>query len=118
MGQAKTYETLEEVQQAEKSAGKKYLINASEKTKIRLNTLYFPGWQIALDGKVLRLETDFQITGDTNLKTDVDQSGLIYVDVSKGKHVLTAKFAETPVRQIADFMSLGSFVVVLILLVI
>lgn len=102
----------------EKSAEKVYQIDVSEFAKIRLNTLYFPGWQINLDGQHLKLESGFTITGDTNLKTDVDQSGLIYVDIPKGKHILGAKFRETPVRQVGNFVSLGAFLIVLLLLVI
>lgn len=72
-----------------------YAITAIEKSRIRENTLYFPGWEIFVDSKQESIE--FQ---------DPQNRGLMTFVVDKGKHKVDVRFKETKLRIFADFISL------------
>lgn len=76
-----------------------YQINVSETSRIRENTLYFPGWNVLVDGKKVPIE--FQ---------DPANRGLITFFTEKGQHLVTIKFTETKLRILADVISLISLV--------
>lgn len=60
---------------------------------LQINTIYFPGWEVQVD----------------NRKTDIvyaNVHGLIEIALPVGSHTISAKFVETPVRLVADFLSL------------
>jgi len=59
------------------------------------NTLYFPGWDIFVDGKPIEIE--FQ---------DPAHRGLMTFSLSPGKHQVVARFRETKLRLFADLVSL------------
>jgi hypothetical protein len=68
---------------------------ASEDSVLQINTVYYPGWNIALDGR--RVEVDY-----SNLY------GLMRVPVKAGSYNLDVAFRETPLRFIIDIVSLVS----------
>lgn len=74
-----------------------YEINASEKTRLRENTLYFPGWKIFVDGQEVLIE--FQ---------DRANHGIMTFWVEKGKHTVQVQFEETKLRLLANLISIGS----------
>ncbi|MFH0864230.1 MAG: 6-pyruvoyl-tetrahydropterin synthase-related protein [Candidatus Gottesmanbacteria bacterium] len=74
-----------------------YEINTTTKTRIRENTLYFPGWQVLIDNQPSAIE--FQ---------DEHNRGLITFFVKPGKHVVTVKFGETKLRLVSDIISFMS----------
>lgn len=78
-----------------------YKVEAEETTRVRENTLYFPGWETFVDGKKVSIE--FQ---------DPANRGLITFFVSKGDHIIEVTFKETRLRFFANFVSLASVVVV------
>lgn len=81
----------------------------SERAKVRINKFYFPGLIIRADGKKLELNSDFFITkGEDKLSSEEDGSGLILLDLPRGKHQIIAKFAETNLRLFANLLSLMS----------
>ncbi|MCL4397677.1 6-pyruvoyl-tetrahydropterin synthase-related protein [Patescibacteria group bacterium] len=61
---------------------------------IRVNQIYFPGWEVFVDGK----------------KTPISyaDNGLIEIAVTPGSHNIKAEFTETPLRTAADIVSLLS----------
>lgn len=67
-------------------------------------TFYFPGWNVYIDGK--RAEIEFQ---------DPSFRGLITFFVPKGKHLIEVKFENTKLRLIADLITIGSLVMLIIL---
>lgn len=72
------------------------------------NTQYFPGWRVYIDNKQTPIE--FQ---------DIHWRGLITFAVPKGNHDVFIRFEESPVRLIADSISLlstFSFVLMLFIL--
>jgi hypothetical protein len=79
-----------------------FSISSSKKTNIRLNTAYFPGWNVYIDGK----------RGEINYKN----SGLIEFITPAGQHNIKVVFEETALRLFSDFLSLASFICLLFIL--
>lgn len=77
----------------------KYKISTNdERIRVRENTLYFPGWNVFVDGKDTLVE--FQ---------DPKNRGVITFYVNKGIHDVEVKFGETKLRKTADVISVVSF---------
>ena len=73
---------------------------ASERVRLLENTLYFPGWNVYLDGDKLDLsELSWQ---------DRDHHGLMTFYVSEGEHEIIVKFERTKIRLLAEIISLVS----------
>ncbi len=83
----------------EKSAQILAHVEASASSKIRLNQFYFPGWTIKIDGKKTRF----------NYLTDGESYGMPSFDIDKGKHIVLAEFKNTTNRNIADTVSMLTF---------
>ncbi len=79
-----------------------YNVNAHEKTRIVENTLYFPGWNVYVDGKKVPIE--FQ---------DPSYRGLITYWVDPGRHAVKIEFTETKLRQFADILSVFGLAITL-----
>jgi hypothetical protein len=69
--------------------------------KIRVNTLYYPGWKAYIDGKETAISYN-------NLY------GVMDISVPKNIQLVTLNFTETPLRLFADVVSILSFVLLLI----
>ncbi len=95
-GEAKIDETLRT------STHHKYQIGASEKSRIRENTLYFPGWRVYIDGKRYD-QVQFQ---------DPEHRGLITYYVPQGMHIVDVEFRETRTRTVANYISLASLLLI------
>ncbi len=67
---------------------------------LRLNQFYFPGWEVKVDGQ----KQDF------NYLSDGQSYGLIVFDMTSGKHTVLAEFKNTPIRNLADFISMISVI--------
>lgn len=70
-------------------------IEAKEKSIVQINTLYYPGWGVEVDGQPAPIEYQ-------------NGMGVMRVSIAKGTHRLSAEFRETPVRLMADIVSLAS----------
>jgi len=81
-----------------------YRFTSSQAFTARFNTFYFPGWRAYLDGK----ERDIQIS---------QPHALIEVVIPPGEHTLLLRFENTPVRLLANGLSLATLLVTLIILV-
>lgn len=77
-----------------------YKIIAGEKTRIRENTLYFPGWMVLVDNQPVNIE--FQ---------DPQNRGLMTFFVDEGKHKIDVVFKETKLRLLAGIISVVSLVI-------
>lgn len=71
--------------------------------KIKINTFYFPGWQVLIDGR--KANIDYQ-----------NKEGLIKFIIPSGKHQIIAKFEDTPLRKMSNLLSLGSIFITLFLI--
>lgn len=73
----------------------KYTVQASSSATLELQTYYFPGWRVWSDG----LEVQIDPSRDPIL-------GRMQVDVEPGEHRIIARFMNTPIRFVANSLSL------------
>ena len=74
-----------------------YEVTLEEKSRLRENTLYFPGWSVYVDGNPA--EVEFQ---------DPAHRGLMTFFVGSGKHTIDVRFVETKLRILANSASVIS----------
>lgn len=72
---------------------------SEESTVVKVNTVYFPGWQVLVDGKKVKINF-------------AENNGLLVFDLASGPHSVEAVFRETRLRRWADFVSLVSLLLV------
>jgi hypothetical protein len=77
-------------------------INAEEESRIALNTIYYPGWELNENGRRVEFSYD-------------NPEGIIEFDINEGTHELTAEFKDNSLRTFANFLSILGIIVVLIL---
>ncbi len=84
----------------------------SAPSRLRLNTHYFPGWKLVISAK------GGPASGWDGQRQPIDyeQAGLIDFSLPGGQYSVMAVFKETPLRLLADLVSLISVLVVLFLL--
>lgn len=70
-------------------------VEATGPAKLRLNQFYFPGWQIEVDNKIASF--DYLVDGQSY--------GLPMFDIDKGFHQIKAEFKNTVDRNLGDFIS-------------
>lgn len=80
--------------------------NTKTHSIIRITQYYFPNWQLVIDGKQEKIEYE-----NNNL-------GLITFIVSPGNHSISLKLIDTPVRIVANLLTLGGFLLYLFFLLI
>ena len=68
---------------------------ATEETPFRLQTFYFPGWEVLLDG-----ETRLDTYPSTSL-------GLLTVDLPAGEHAVEVRWAGTTIHRVSAIISLS-----------
>ncbi len=90
-----------------KTNRQEYLVTTWTPTAVaELQTYYFPGWKIWVDGK----EVGIDPSRDKLL-------GRMQVDLTPGKHQILARFTNTPIRTIGNTLSLLSWLVLLAFLI-
>lgn len=89
--------------QIDKTHQKLYTSNLSEETIVSFPISFYPGWKVEIDGK--------------EKEVNVAENGLISVSVPKGQHQIGLIFGNTPIRQVADTISLVSFLILLYLII-
>ena len=72
--------------------------------RARYMAFYYPGWRATVDGNPIPI-------------TPTDPDGLISFDVPAGRHTVCVRFGETPLRLLADAVSLLSLIVLLALII-
>lgn len=110
-----------------------FTTDSNQDIKVRVNTLFYPGWQLFIDGK--KVPIDYQNDVPRGLKPAVsvfsrliqgifswlkpreflleNKEGLIKFSVKPNRHQITLKFTETPLRKIVNIVSLSSFLLML-----
>jgi hypothetical protein len=74
-------------------------INLDKPSTVRINLAYFPAWNIYANGKKIEFKND--------------RRGLVLY-LPQGKSIVEARFIETPIEKLADFLSLlGIFLIFL-----
>lgn len=74
-------------------------IKSASDSFVKLSLLNFPGWQVAYNGNITPIVSNF-----TTLKNDY--SGLVVLGLPPGEHKVKVVFGETPVRKIGNYLSL------------
>ena len=76
--------------------------DVEEDTKFRLSQYYFPNWRILLDGHETEIDS----------KNDL---GLMTITLNKGAHTVEAKLWDTPVRILANSITVAGLAVLIFL---
>lgn len=74
----------------------------NEKAKIRINILKFPGWRVWVDGK----KTEIQIPEE-------ERWGRMWINISQGKHNVSLKLYNTPIRTTSNIISAVTWLLLL-----
>lgn len=85
------------VVQKERYLDRSYQVNLETPLIVRLHILYFPGWTVFVDGKKETI--------------DYTANGTLDIAVPAGSHTIHALMLDTPVRRIADWISIMSLVI-------
>jgi hypothetical protein len=88
--------------QSKKSNYQRYSLVISEPAIVQLETLYFPGWKLFLDG------IEQQV--DPSLDPLLGRPQLL---VPPGPHILEYKLFNTPIRSISNFVSFVSWLILI-----
>jgi hypothetical protein len=72
---------------------------------VTINTPYFPGWILSLDGREIPASVD-------------TESGFMQATIPAGRHTLDARLTDTPIRRWSNIVSAGSLSVFAILLMV
>ena len=81
-----------------------FTLEATKESELQLNTVYFPGWQLTINGQPAPIDYH-------------NSQGVIRFKVPSGQSQILVEFKETPVRQAADLISLLALLVTAGLLV-
>ena len=76
----------------------KIMFDAFSEGKIQVNTVYFPGWKVFVNGE--------------EAGVSYEENGLIMFDIQEKENKIEAKFAETNLRLFFDFISIISLILV------
>ena len=77
-------------------------VTSSQDTFIQINTIYYPGWSIAVDGQATQV-------------THENPRGVMRVAMPAGEHRVQAAFRETPARLLSDLLSATSLLMAIML---
>ena len=78
-----------------------YTIKSEREVQLVENTLYFPGWNVFVDDKIIPIEFQSSL-----------HRGLMTFFVPKGVHTVTIRFSDTKTRRMANWISILSFMVI------
>jgi len=84
--------------------------------QVRINVLYFPGWEVYIDGNELKKDMEYFVpTEISDLIQDPNTLGVFEINIPSGKHRILLKFRETPLRKSANMLSAGSITLALVI---
>lgn len=79
-----------------------FTISTDQGGLVRLNTIYYPGWNVFLNDREVNISYD---------------SGLIEFIIDRGESRIVAKFTETPLRKTSNIISLSSLGIILFIFI-
>jgi hypothetical protein len=82
-----------------------YAVYASSPSRVVENTLYFPGWNVYVDGKATGIQYQ-----------DPAYRGLMTFEIPQGNHSVQVVFGNTKIRSLSQLLSLSGGMMVLVLL--
>ena len=72
-----------------------FYANVSSDSVIRINRIYYPGWNVSVDNVSVPISYS-------------NEKGVMEMNIPAGRHEVKASFTETPIRLLSDFISLIS----------
>lgn len=75
------------------SVSSAFEVDATTPSKIAINTIYFPGWELKSNGKTIPF-------------TYNNPKGIMVLALDPGKYIIDTKFQETPLRIFSDALSI------------
>ena len=88
-----------------KSAKRVIKVKAATPVELRISTFYYPGWKATMDG----IETPVRVEHLT---------GAMIIDIPEGEHILVMTFEDTLLRNIAKFISIGTWLMIVLWLIV
>jgi len=76
-------------------ASDRYRVITAEPVTVRFYTFHYPGWQAFVDGEPVPISPSYP-------------EGLITFEVAVGQHDVLVRFGDTPVRTVANLVSVGT----------
>lgn len=70
------------------------ILNASQNTRLTINTIYFPGFYAKIDGK------------RTNIEYTANTGGLMNIQLPKGRHEVIIKYSKSPIHLASEIISI------------
>ena len=93
----------------ERSNRLSFTTDSAVNSQIRVNTLYFPGWNVYRDQQKLVINSDYFINSNPDRQSrPPDRTGVFILNVPSGIHHYRLNLTETPIRRVADLISLIS----------
>jgi hypothetical protein len=80
-------------------------VHATKPITLRLNIMYFPGWQIWINGTKQTIDQTCSITRATDESSDY--SGLIFCELPVGNHLIEARYVSPSPQRVGDLVSLA-----------
>ena len=80
---------------------REYTVKSDSEVQLVENTLYYPGWNVLVDNKIVPIEFQSSV-----------HRGLMTFYVSKGIHTVTILFSDTKVRRMANWISALSVILI------
>lgn len=81
-----------------KSNKLEFMVKADDNFELRVNTVFFPGWEMKINSKNTEIVTDKQ--------------GLIVLNLPKGEYLIVLEFKETLLRKISDLISVITLIII------
>lgn len=81
----------------------KFILEAEDKSVIAINIIYFPGWEVLVDGKSQKLSFN-------------NKYGIMHFEIDEGRHIVEVRFKETNIRLFADFISIISLILLFVVI--
>ncbi len=75
-----------------------FSLDLPKETKVRINTVYYPGWEVFVDGQPTAIQYD---------------QGVIEFPVKSGKTEIVSRFRETPLRLFSDLLTVLTLSVII-----
>lgn len=79
-----------------------FTIKSPTAQTVKINSIYYPGWQAKVNGQVNKIE---------------NKNGLIYLNVPEGQALVDLSFGETPLRLLSDAVTIISLLISIYLLI-
>ncbi len=100
------------IEEVHRSTGRhEYKVEVNEKTRVRENTLYFPGWNIYLNDRKLDASSEIEFQDEAN-------RGVMTFWVEPGIEKIVLKFENTKIRTASEIVSLSAIFGIILFVII